>query len=63
MSEYLSLMMGFNSLLIIAIGYYVLSACAGSRRLLPLPRFYPALERGTGSDLRDADCLIKRMLC
>jgi SAM-dependent methyltransferase len=31
LSEYLSLMMGFNFLLIIAIGYYVLSACMGSR--------------------------------
>jgi SAM-dependent methyltransferase len=33
LSEYLSLMMGFNSLLMIAIGYYVLSAWLGSRRL------------------------------
>ncbi len=42
LSEYLSLMMGFHSLLIIAIGYYVLSACTGSRRLPASPSILPS---------------------
>ena len=41
LSEYLSLLMGFNSLLLIAIGYYVLSACMGSRRLSTSPSSPP----------------------
>ena len=37
LSEYLSLVLGFNYLLLVAIGYYALSAVLGPRLKTPLP--------------------------